>query len=108
MSWYPTKQLVLKYSLKKTLTNHTRKKLQATILFVDFTKVFDSILRGKMEQILLAYGLPEETVAAIMMLYRNTEVKVRSPDGDTDYFDIVLGVLHISPIPLHHMSRLRA
>ena len=28
-----------------------------------------------------------------MMLYRNTEVKVRSPDGDTDYFDIVAGVL---------------
>ena len=28
------------------------------------------------------------------MLYRNTKVKVRSPDGDTDYFDIVAGVLH--------------
>ena len=28
-----------------------------------------------------------------MMLYRNTKVKVRSPDGDTYYFDIVAGVL---------------
>ena len=28
-----------------------------------------------------------------MMLYRNTKVKFRSPDGDTDYFDIVAGVL---------------
>ena len=46
-----------------------------------------------MEQVLLAYGLPEETVAAIMILYRNTKVKVRSPDGDTDYFNIVAGVL---------------
>ena len=46
-----------------------------------------------MEQILLAYGLPEETVAAITILYRNTKVKVRSPDGDTEYFDIVAGVL---------------
>ena len=27
------------------------------------------------------------------MLYRNTKVKVNSPDGDTDYFDIVAGVL---------------
>ena len=27
-----------------------------------------------------------------MILYRNTKVKVRSPDGDTDYFDIVAGV----------------
>ena len=28
----------------------------------------------------------------IMMLYKNSKVKVRSPDGDTDYFDIVAGV----------------
>ena len=46
-----------------------------------------------MEQILQAYGLPIETVAAIMILDRNTKVKVRSPDGDTEYFDFVAGVL---------------
>ena len=28
-----------------------------------------------------------------MMLYKNTKVKVRSPNGDTDVFDIVAGVL---------------
>ena len=27
------------------------------------------------------------------MFYRNTKVKVRSFDGETDYFDIVAGVL---------------
>ena len=47
-----------------------------------------------MEQILLAYGQPKETVAAIIILFRNTKVKVFSLDGDTDYFDIVAGVLH--------------
>ena len=62
------------------------------LLFVDFTKAFDSIHRWKMEQILLAYGLPKETVAAIMILYRNTKVKVRSPDGDIEYLDIVAGL----------------
>ena len=46
-----------------------------------------------MEQIVLAYGFPKETVAAIMMLYKNTKVKVHSPDGDADYIDIVAGVL---------------
>ena len=43
-------------------------------------------------KILLAYGLPK-TVAVIMILYRNTKVKVHSPDGDTEYFNIVAGVL---------------
>ena len=28
-----------------------------------------------------------------MMLYKNTKVKGRTPDGDTDFFDIVAGVL---------------
>ena len=70
-----------------------KKNLKATILLVDFSKAFDSIHRRKMEQILLAYSLPKETVAAIMMLYKNMKVKVCWLDGDTYYFDIVAGVL---------------
>ena len=54
-----------------------------------------------MEQILLAYSIPKETVAAITILYRNTKVKVRSPDGDTEYFDIVAGVLQGDTLALY-------
>ena len=46
-----------------------------------------------MKQILSAYGLPKETVTAIIMLYRNMMIKVHSPNGDLDSFDIVTGVL---------------
>ena len=80
-------------TIRRILEGVRAKNLQATLLFVDFTKAFDSIHRGKMEQILLAYSLPKETVAAIIILYRNIKVKVRSSDGDTEYFDIVAGVL---------------
>ena len=69
-------------------------KLEETQLFVDFSEAFDSIHRWKIKQILLAYDISKETVAAIMMLYRNTKVKVHSLDGDTDFFDIVAEVLH--------------
>ena len=71
-------------TIRRILEGVRAKNLQATLLFVDFTKAFDSIHKGKMEQILLAYGLPKETVVAITILYRNTKVKVRSPDGDTE------------------------
>ena len=57
-----------------------------------------------MDQILHAYGLPKETVAAIMMLYRNTKVKVSSPGGDTDYFDIVAGVLQRDTLVPYHFT----
>ena len=76
-------------TIRRILEGVRAKNLQATLIFVDFTKAFDSIHRGKMEQILLAYGIPKETVAAITILYRNTKVKVRSPE----YLDIVAGVL---------------
>ena len=36
---------------------------------------------------------PLFTVYIYIYIYRNTKVKVRSPDGDTEYFDIVSGVL---------------
>ena len=44
-----------------------------------------------MEQILLAYGFPK--VLAIMILYKNTKVKVCSPYGDANHIDIVADVL---------------
>ena len=95
-------------TIRRILKGVRAKNIQATILFVDFTKAFDSIHREKMEQILLTYGIPKETVAAIMILYRNTKVKVRFPDGDTDYFDRITARRHSSPIPLYPLSRLRA
>ena len=69
-----------------------KKNVTQTILFVDLSKTFDSIYRGNMEKICLAYGLLEVTVVAITILYKITKVKVRSTDEDTDYFDIAAGV----------------
>ena len=69
------------------------KYIEATLLLVAFSKVFHYINWRKIEQKLSAYGLPKETVTAITMLYTNTKVRVRSPDTDTDFFDIVAEVL---------------
>ena len=60
--------------------------LRTTLLFADFSNAFDSIHRGKMEQILQAYNLPKETVTATMMFYKNTKAIFRSTYGDTDLF----------------------
>ena len=46
-------------TIRRILEGVRAKIQEATILFVNFTKAFDSIHRGKMEQILLAYGLPD-------------------------------------------------
>ena len=41
-------------TIRRILESVRAKNLEVTILFVDFTKAFESIHRGKMEQILLA------------------------------------------------------
>ena len=45
-----------------------------------------------MEKILIAYGVPKETVTDTI-LHKNTSVMVCSPDGNPDFLDIVAGVL---------------
>ena len=61
------------------------KNLKATLLFVDFSKAFNSIHRDKMKQILLAYGLSKKNCHSHND--KNTKVKVRSPD---DFLTLLL------------------
>ena len=49
-----------------------------------------------MKQILTAYGLSKETVTATIMIYM-----IRSPDGDSDLFNIVTGNLQEDTLAPH-------
>ena len=46
-----------------------------------------------MLQILKAYGIPEQLTNAIAEIYKDTKAKVISPDGETEEFEILAGVL---------------
>ena len=80
-------------ALRRLIEGVKSNNLQAIITFIDFRKAFDSIHRGKMMKILQAYGVPEELVKAINKLYENTRASVLTPDGETELFSIVAGVL---------------
>ena len=71
-----------------TLCNKT-----AALIFVDFSKAFDSVNREKMFDILRLYGIPTKIIDAIKVLYSNTRSSVLTPDGETNQFDIVAGIL---------------
>ena len=52
-----------------------------------------------MKHILIKYGIPEEITNAIMILYKNTQLMVRSPDGDTSFFKIKTVVIQCDNAP---------
>ena len=76
-------------ALRRIIEEAKRNNVPATIVFVNFSKAFDSVHRAKMMQILKAYGIPNELVNAIQKLYEGTRAKVLSPDGETEYFKIL-------------------
>ena len=46
-----------------------------------------------MFEILELYGIPSEVINAIKVLYSNTKSTIFTPDGETEHFDILAGIL---------------
>ena len=80
-------------ALRRIIEGVKSNNLPAIITFIDFTKAFNTIHRGKMIKILRAYRIPNELVEVIDNMYQDTTAKVLSRDGDTKPFKILSGVL---------------
>ncbi|KAL5260789.1 hypothetical protein ACHWQZ_G010818 [Mnemiopsis leidyi] len=68
-------------------------KKSAAIVFVDFSKAFDSINRDALFHILSLYGIPAPIIKAIRLLYDTAKSRVQTSDGLTDFFETLIGVL---------------
>ena len=63
------------------------------LVFVDFSKAFDSVDRSKMFEILSLYGIPNKIISAIKVLYTDTSSTILTSDGETPSFSINSGIL---------------
>ena len=61
------------------------------LVFVDFSKAFDSVDRNKMFEILELYGIPPKIIDCIKVLYNNTSATI--PDSETEAFSNLAGIL---------------
>ena len=79
--------------LRRIFEGARDKDLTAVMLFIDFKKAFDSVHRGLLMKILLAYGIPKELVGLIERMYAGTMARVITEDGLTEAFLIMAGVM---------------
>ena len=79
-------------TLRRIIEGIKLKNLSLAMVFIDFSKDFDSIHRDRMFQILSAYGIPGSIIKSIRLIYEDSCAKVVTPDGDTQIFDILDGI----------------
>ena len=79
--------------LRRLIEESNASKVDLALVFVDFSKAFDSVDRSKMFEILKLYGIPEEIVAAIKVMYTDSTSTVMSSDGETQPFPTLAGIL---------------
>ena len=79
-------------ALRRTIEGVQQKNLPLAMVFVDFTKAFDSINRNQMFKILGAYGIPDQIIDGIKIMYEDNTAAVITPAGLTDYFKITAGI----------------
>ena len=65
----------------------------AALVFIDFSKAFDSVDREMMFKILSLNDISDTIIDTIKVLYTDTSATVLSPDGETEAFDICAGIL---------------
>ena len=80
-------------TLRSILEGARAKNLSVVMVFIDFRKAFDSVDRDTLMKTLLAYDIPKKIVDLISLLYINTSAQVITPDGNTEFFKILAGVL---------------
>ena len=79
--------------LRRLIEESNLSELDLALVFVDFSKAFDSVDRSKMFEILKLYGIPDKIIAAIKVMYTGTSSTVLSTDGETPSFPILAGIL---------------
>uniref|UniRef100_A0A1I8J7L5 Crossover junction endonuclease MUS81 n=1 Tax=Macrostomum lignano TaxID=282301 RepID=A0A1I8J7L5_9PLAT len=80
-------------ALRRVIEEARIRQSTLIIVFVDFRKAFDSVLRAALPFVLRAYRVPQQLIDAVMALYCDTGAAVVTADGLSDLFDTSSRVL---------------
>ena len=87
-------------TLRFLLDAATTLKRSLTVVFVDYSKAFDSVDRRAIPVVLMHYGVPDPVVADVMQLYHGSTAAVSTCFGLKETFNTTSGVLQGVPCRL--------
>ena len=93
-----TEQIMTLRLLLDTARTHKR---SLTVVFVDYSKAFDSVDRRAIPVVLRLYSVPDPVVADVMQLYHGSNAAVSTRFGLTETFDTTSGVLQGGTLSPH-------
>ena len=76
-------------------------KRSLTVVFVDYSKAFDSVDRRAIPVVLRHYGVPDPVVGDVMQLYHGSTAAVSTRFGLTEAFDTTSDVLQGDTLSPH-------
>lgn len=80
------------FIIRQLQEKYCQKKKKLYHIFVDLEKAFDRVPRTMIEWALRKQRVPQRLVTAVMALYQGTKSKVKALAGESDEFEIGVGV----------------
>ena len=80
------------FTLQLLIEEVRNSKEEAFIIFIDYTKAFDSVKHSNLFQIMINMGFPEHLVSLIANLYTNQKATIRWNGEHCEFFNIRKGV----------------
>ena len=80
------------FLIRQVMKRYREKKKNIHMVFIDLKKAYDKIPRNVMWWALDKHKVPAKYVGLIKDMYNNVVTSVRTSDGDTDDFPIMIGL----------------
>jgi hypothetical protein len=73
------------FVLRQIIQKRRESNLENHILFVDYFKAFDRVLRNKLCDIMNTKGYPQHLISVVQNLYKNTSISIDSGSNSSTY-----------------------
>ena len=80
------------FILKQTIEKHREGQKDIRVIFIDIEKAYDRVPREEIWRCMRERNVPEKYVKLIQDMYRGCKTKVRSAAGESDSFNVDVGL----------------